>query len=77
MIEIVVKAIIVAAALIVFVVSFRDEWHRIRKEEREYDAFQRHREERQDEFDQHAVEVAHWMLMQEAAKIHFVGEVQS
>jgi hypothetical protein len=76
MIEILVKIIIVAVAAIVFVASFRDEWRRLRAREDEYDAFEQRRADRQDEFDQHAVEVAHWMLMQDAAQIHFVGEAR-
>lgn len=70
MIEIVVKAIIVAAALIVFVVSFRDEWHRIRKEEREYDAFQTARVRRQADFDRHAIAVAHRELIDTWASLN-------
>ena len=76
MIEILVKIIIVAVAAIVFVVSFRDEWRRLRAREDEYDAFEQRRADRQDVFDKHAVEVAHWMLMQDAAQIHFVGEAR-
>lgn len=71
-----IKLIIVAVAAIVSVTSFREEWRRLRAQEHEYDEFQRHRAERQAEFDHRAVEVAHWVLMQQAAQIHFVGEVQ-
>lgn len=45
MIEILVKIIIVAVAVIVFAVSFREEWRRLRNAEREYDAFEQHRAE--------------------------------
>ena len=74
MIEILVKIIIVAVAVIVFVASFREEWRRLRKKEREYDAFERNRARRQAECDRHARAVARAVLMQEHARIHFVGE---
>lgn len=70
----IVKAIIAAVAAIVFVVSFRDEWRRLRNAEREYDAFERNRARRQAECDRHARAVARAVLMQEHARIHFVGE---
>ena len=54
MIEILVKIIIVAVAAIVFVVSFRDEWKRLRAREDEYDAFERRRVIRQRDYDRHA-----------------------
>jgi len=54
MIEILVKIIIVAVAAIVFVVSFRDEWKRLRAREDEYDAFERRRVLRQRDYDRHA-----------------------
>lgn len=74
MIEILVKIIIVAVAVIVFVASFREEWKRLRKKEREYDAFELNRARRQAECDRHARAVARAVLMQEHARIHFVGE---
>ena len=74
MIEILVKIIIVAVAVIVFAASFREEWKRLRNAEREYDAFERNRARRQAVFDRHAQEVARAVLMQEHARIHFVGE---
>ena len=75
MIEILVKIIIVAVAVIVFAASFREEWRRLRAREREYDAFERNRARRQAECDRHARAVARAVLMQEHARIHFVGEV--
>lgn len=74
MIEIFVKIIIVAASATVFGYTFREEWRRLRAREDEYDAFEKHRVERQAEFDQHARAVARAMLMQDYAKVHFVGE---
>ena len=76
MIEILVKIIIVLSAGIVFFVSFRGEWQRLRAQEDEYDAFERGRADRQAEFDRHARAVARALLMQEYARIHFVGEVR-
>lgn len=72
----IVKTVYVLICLIVFVTSFVDGWHAVREEEQEYDAFEQRRADRQDVFDQHAVDVAHWMLMQDAAQIHFVGEAR-
>lgn len=77
MIEILVKIIIAAVIAIVFVVSFRDEWRRLRAREDEYDAFERSRARRQKEMDRHRIAVARACLMQEAAQIHFVGEVRT
>ena len=73
--DVLAKVIIVTVSAIVFVAVFRDEWRKLRAQEREYDAFQRSREERQAEFDRHAKALARAMLMEQAAKIHFVGEV--
>ena len=74
MIEILVKIIIVAVAAVVFAVSFRDSWKQLRAREREYDAFELNRARRQAECDRHARAVARAVLMQEHARIHFVGE---
>lgn len=70
----IVKWIIAAVAVIVFGATYAEEWQKIRKKERDDDAFERHRVERQAEFDQHARAVARAMLMQDYAKVHFVGE---
>ena len=59
----IVKWIIVVAALVVFVASFREEWKRLRANEREYDAFQIARIRRQADFDRHAIAVAHRELI--------------
>lgn len=74
MIDILVKVIIVVAALIVFGATYAEELQKIRKKERDDDAFEYHRALRQQKFDQHARAVARAMLMQEYAKVHFVGE---
>ena len=58
MIEILVKIIIVAVAVIVFAASFRDEWRRLRAQENEYDAFESNRARRQEECDLRALAVA-------------------
>ena len=55
MIEILVKIIIVAVAVIVFATGFSDEWGKLRRQEREYDAFERRRLLRQHDFDRHAI----------------------
>lgn len=64
MIEILVKIIIVAVAVIVFAVSFRDEWRQLRAREREYDAFERRRVIRQRACDRHAKAVARRELIE-------------
>ena len=70
----IVKWIIAAVSIIVFATGFSDEWGKLRRQEREYDAFERGRAERQEEFDRHARAVARALLMQEYARVHFVGE---
>ena len=64
MIEILVKVIIVVAALVVFVASFREEWKKLRSREREYDAFERRRVIRQRACDRHAKAVARRELIE-------------
>lgn len=64
MIEVMVKIVIVAVAAIVFVVSFRDEWKRLRAREDEYDAFEYRRVLRQHDFDRHAKAAARRELIE-------------
>lgn len=76
MIEILVKIIIVAVAVIVFAVSFREEWRRHRNAKREHEAFEQHRAERQAVFDRHAQEVAHRVLIETCETI-YIGKWQN
>lgn len=70
MIEILVKIIIVAVAVIVFGAFYREEWRNLRARESEYEAFEQHRAERQAVFDQHAQEVAHRALIKTCETIY-------
>ena len=76
MIEILVKGIIVVAAVIVFVASFREEWKKLRNREREYDDFENNRARRQEECDLRALAVAKRELIDEWVQIHFAGDAR-
>ena len=62
----IIFALIVGAE---FVLIFRDEWKKLRRREREYDAFQTARIRRQADFDRHAVATAHRELIDTWAQI--------
>ena len=76
MIEILVKIIIVAVAVIVFGAFFREEWRRLRNAEREYDAFEQRRADRRAAVIARDQELTKRCLMETAAQIHFVGEIK-
>lgn len=73
MIEILVKVIIVVAALVVFVASFREEWKKLRAQEREYDTFESNRARRQKECDIRALAVAKRELIDAWVEITSTG----
>lgn len=64
MIEILVKIIIVAVAVVVAATAFREEWQKLRAREDEYDAFERRRVIRQRACDRHAKAVARRELIE-------------
>ena len=70
-----IKLIIITVAAIVFVAVFRDTWNDLRRKEYEYDEFEQHRAERQAEFDRHAQEVAHRVLIDTCETI-YIGRWQ-
>ena len=63
----IIFALIVGAE---FVLIFRDEWKKLRRREREYDAFQTARIRRQEDFERHAVAIAHRELIDTWASLN-------
>ena len=66
--------VIVGAYVAADIIDHRKRW---KQEDAEDAVFERNRRKRQKEMDRHRIAVARACLMQEAAQIHFVGEVRT
>lgn len=72
----VLLGIVILIIAAVFVIGeFAERRKQWKQEDAEDEAFELSRIRRQEEFDRHSRAVARAMLMEQAAKIHFVGEV--